>query len=124
MRQVSSRDSGIPSDWEQERWNRQRSDSISGSDMGSKVQRKLSNTSCPPSVRGVPHSTSVFDLNNPIQHNHHHGFVPVQQVKDCYIHFKIFYLKVKLKMTETDLSINILMSGKKDASLEEKSSIQ
>lgn len=80
--QHSSRDSGFPSDWEQERWNRQRADSISGSDMGGRAQRKLSDISCPSSARGMPHSASVFDLNNPVQHNHpHHGFIPVQQVR-------------------------------------------
>lgn len=79
--QHSSRDSGLPSDWEHERWNRQRSDSISGSEFGGRVQRKLSNTSCPPPVKSLPHSASVFDLNmnTPMQHGHH-GFVPVQQV--------------------------------------------
>ncbi|XP_018564657.1 uncharacterized protein LOC108906015 isoform X2 [Anoplophora glabripennis] len=75
--QSLSRDSGYP-DWEQEQWNsRFRSGSISGSDAGR--QRKLSNTSCPPPGRGLPHSTSVFDLNNPMAHHHHHNLVPMQQ---------------------------------------------
>lgn len=73
--------SGFPSDWEQERWNRQRTDSISGSDFGVGSQRKLSNTSCPPSIKRMPHSASVFDLNNPMPQNHQHGFMPVQQVR-------------------------------------------
>lgn len=90
----SSRDSGLPSDWEQERWNRQRADSVSGSDFGGRGQRKLSNTSCPPSVKTLPHSASVFDLNvnNQMQHLHpHHGFVPVQQVTLYFFFFLFFF---------------------------------
>ncbi|RZC33722.1 IBR domain containing protein [Asbolus verrucosus] len=75
-----SRDSGYP-DWETEQWNsRLRSGSISGSESGARLQRKLSNTSCPP-PRGLPHSASVFDLNNAIPHHHHHGFMPMQQAQ-------------------------------------------
>ncbi|CAG9771886.1 unnamed protein product [Ceutorhynchus assimilis] len=72
----SSRDS-----WEQDQWQfRNRADSVSGSETGtSRISRKLSNTSCPPVGRNLPHSASVFDLNNPMPHHHHGGFVPVQQ---------------------------------------------
>ncbi|XP_063922547.1 E3 ubiquitin-protein ligase lubel isoform X3 [Zophobas morio] len=76
-----SRDSGYP-DWENEQWNnsRFRSGSISGSESGSRL-RKLSNTSCPP-PRSMPHSASVFDLNNTMpHHHHHHGFMPMQQAQ-------------------------------------------
>jgi E3 ubiquitin-protein ligase RNF31 len=75
-----SRDSGYP-DWETEQWNsRFRSGSISGSDSGNRM-RKLSNTSCPP-PRTLPHSASVFDLNNTMPpHHHHHGFMPMQQAQ-------------------------------------------
>nr|CAH7713835.1 unnamed protein product [Callosobruchus chinensis] len=78
----SSRDSGYP-DWDQERWRqRDRTGSISGSDFGGRVQRKNSNISCPPSSeRGMPLSTSVFDLNNPMLHHHHHNFMPIQQAQ-------------------------------------------
>ncbi|KAJ8960923.1 hypothetical protein NQ318_020223 [Aromia moschata] len=78
----SSRDSGYP-DWEMDQWNsRLRSGSVSGSDAGRSLQRKLSNTSCPPQGRGVPHSASVFDLNNPMaHHHHHHPFMPMQQAQ-------------------------------------------
>ncbi|XP_044267798.1 E3 ubiquitin-protein ligase lubel isoform X5 [Tribolium madens] len=72
-----SRDSGYP-DWDNE-WGRFRSGSISGSENGSRL-RKLSNTSCPP-PRSLPHSASVFDLNNPMHHHHHHGFIPMQQAQ-------------------------------------------
>ncbi|KAG5896886.1 hypothetical protein JTB14_033524 [Gonioctena quinquepunctata] len=79
--QPSSRDSGYP-DWEMEEWkNRARSGSVSGSDMGNRVQRKFSNISCPPPSRGVPHSASVFDLNNPMLHQHHQGFLPMHQAQ-------------------------------------------
>ncbi|ENN77278.1 hypothetical protein YQE_06104, partial [Dendroctonus ponderosae] len=77
--QPSGRDSGYP-DWEQDQWPyRNRADSVSGSDGGSRLTRKLSNTSCPPAARGMPHSASVFDLNNAAPHHHPHGFVPMQQ---------------------------------------------
>ncbi|XP_066156039.1 E3 ubiquitin-protein ligase lubel isoform X2 [Euwallacea fornicatus] len=76
--QSSNRESGYP-DWEQNRGLRHRTGSISGSDIGARVSRKLSNTSCPSSSnRGLPHSSSVFDLNNTVPY-HHHGFVPMQQ---------------------------------------------
>ncbi|XP_060517510.1 E3 ubiquitin-protein ligase lubel-like isoform X3 [Cylas formicarius] len=76
--QPSSRDSGYP-EWDQ--WNRRsRTGSVSGSETGSRLSRKLSNTSCPPPGRVLPHSTSVFDLNNSLPHyHHHHGFLPMQQ---------------------------------------------
>lgn len=78
--QPSSRDSGYP-DWDQDqRGFRNRTGSVSGSDVGSRVSRKLSNTSCPPSARGLPHTTSVFDLNNPMQYHNQGAFVPMQQV--------------------------------------------
>ncbi|XP_030754545.1 uncharacterized protein LOC115881269 isoform X2 [Sitophilus oryzae] len=77
--QPSSLDSGYP-DWEKDQWPmRNRTGSVSGSETGSRLVRKLSNTSCPPPNRGVPHSTSVFDLNNAPVHHHHHGFIPMQQ---------------------------------------------
>lgn len=81
--QPSSRDSGYP-DWDQDqRGFRNRTGSVSGSDVGSRVSRKLSNTSCPPSARGLPHTTSVFDLNNPMQYHNQGAFVPMQQVRFC-----------------------------------------
>ncbi|CAH2007149.1 unnamed protein product [Acanthoscelides obtectus] len=77
----SSRDSGYP-DWDQERWRqRDRTGSISGSDFGGRVQRKNSSLSCPPPDRGMPLSTSVFDLNNPMMHHQHHNFMPIQQAQ-------------------------------------------
>ncbi|XP_076270641.1 linear Ubiquitin E3 ligase isoform X1 [Rhynchophorus ferrugineus] len=79
--QPSSIDSGYP-DWEKDQWQmRNRTGSISGSETGSRLARKLSNTSCPPGNRALPHSTSVFDLNNsqPGMQHHHHGFIPIQQ---------------------------------------------
>lgn len=67
---------------------RKRSGSISGSsiDAGSKLHRKLSNISCPPPGRGLPHSTSVFDLNSHMHHQHMHGFAPMQQVNNKCFH--------------------------------------
>lgn len=97
VKQPSSRDSGYP-DWEQDQWPyRNRAGSVSGSDGGSRLTRKLSNTSCPPAVRGMPHSTSVCDLNNAAPH-HHHGFVPMQQVRQVLFHSfdnaaKIYFYK-------------------------------
>ncbi|KAL1491493.1 hypothetical protein ABEB36_012082 [Hypothenemus hampei] len=66
-------------DFEQLNWEQQRNraGSLSGSDAGT---RKMSTTSCA-SSRGLPQSTSVFDLNNQFVPYHHtnFGFVPVQQ---------------------------------------------
>ncbi|CAH0557576.1 unnamed protein product [Brassicogethes aeneus] len=80
--QPPSRDSGYP-DWEIEQWNqRARSGSMSGSEFGgNRGQRKFSNTSLPPNR--LPHSASVFDLNmqQPVPHHHHHGFVPIQSAQ-------------------------------------------
>ncbi|CAH1139000.1 unnamed protein product [Phyllotreta striolata] len=79
----NSRDSGYP-DWEIDRQNeRARSGSISGaSDMSRRLPRKMSNFSCPTSERLPSHSSSVFDLNNPMMNHHnHHGFVPIQQAQ-------------------------------------------
>ncbi|XP_050309298.1 E3 ubiquitin-protein ligase lubel isoform X2 [Anthonomus grandis grandis] len=75
-----SGDSGYP-DWDQ--WAiRDRAGSVSGSEAATKVSRKLSNTSCPPPTRSnIPHSTSVFDLNNTMAHHHHGGFTPMQQAQ-------------------------------------------
>nr|XP_023015110.1 titin isoform X1 [Leptinotarsa decemlineata] len=80
--QPSSRDSGYP-EWEMDEWKKHhtRGGSITGSDVGNRVQRKLSNTSCPPHSRGVPLSASVFDLNNPMLHHYQHGFLPMQQAQ-------------------------------------------
>ncbi|CAG9825410.1 unnamed protein product [Phaedon cochleariae] len=80
--QPSSRDSGYP-EWEMEDWNRRRAGSISGSDMEKQhLQRKLSNVSCPPGGRAVPHSASVMDLhNNPMMYPHYPGFLPMQQAQ-------------------------------------------
>ncbi|KAJ8983783.1 hypothetical protein NQ317_000344 [Molorchus minor] len=49
--------------------------------LAEEYREKMSNISCPPQGRGIPHSTSVFDLNNPMAHHHHHGFVPMQQAQ-------------------------------------------
>lgn len=64
-----------------------RSGSVSGSEAGHpRLQRKFSNTSCPPNRNMM--STSVFDLNAPIMnHRPPHGY-PLQQV----IYYVLFSL--------------------------------
>ncbi|XP_064212932.1 E3 ubiquitin-protein ligase lubel isoform X3 [Tribolium castaneum] len=103
-----SRDSGYP-DWDNE-WGRFRSGSISGSETGSRL-RKLSNTSCPP-PRNLPHSASVFDLNNPMHHHHHHGFIPMQQAQsmaqlNCPGCYQGGWLECGCDRTGSNLSLNM-----------------
>ncbi|XP_072395031.1 uncharacterized protein LUBEL isoform X2 [Diabrotica undecimpunctata] len=77
-----NRDMGYP-DAEGGQWNgRSRTGSISGSDIGRRSSRKLSNISYPPSERDGSDHSSSFNVNNPMMHHHHHhGFMPVQQAQ-------------------------------------------
>ncbi|XP_028127889.1 E3 ubiquitin-protein ligase lubel isoform X1 [Diabrotica virgifera virgifera] len=82
-----NRDMGYPmrdiNEVEGGQWNgRSRTGSISGSDIGRRSSRKLSNISYPPSERDGSDHSSSFNVNNPMMHHHHHhGFMPVQQAQ-------------------------------------------
>ncbi|KAK5645795.1 hypothetical protein RI129_004259 [Pyrocoelia pectoralis] len=86
--QAPSRDSGYP-DWEQERWgNLARSGSTSGSEASHpRLQRRTSQISSTGSSRGLgAHSTSVFDLNSPMDRHHHSHMPPHMQQAQSMAH--------------------------------------